>query len=377
MTLAIMKPGLYIHIPFCASKCRYCSFYSVTQTPLIPEFVRAVIREMEFYQSLFPSFDTIYIGGGTPSLLPVSQIDNLLQAARSRFIIDPQAEITVEANPGDLSLEYLQTLRKIGFNRLNIGIQSFDDALLKFLGRRHTAKEAIAAIDAARKAGFDNIGIDFIYGVHGQNMTIWRQTLQKALTFSPEHLSCYQLALDAQTNLYQYYQEHNLSLPSENEALELFLTTSQILTDAGYLHYEVSNFARSDSIQSRHNTKYWRHIPYLGLGPSAHSFLKNRRWWNKADVAGYLKDLAENQSPVDQYEQLSADQLALETLFLGMRTKEGIDLKRYHNRYKIDLIEEKKIILQELQNGGLVEIQNGHLRPTLSGMAMADSLALI
>jgi oxygen-independent coproporphyrinogen III oxidase len=332
---------------------------------------------MEFYQSLFPSFDTIYIGGGTPSLLPVSQIDNLLQAARSRFIIDPQAEITVEANPGDLSLEYLQTLRKIGFNRLNIGIQSFDDALLKFLGRRHTAKEAIAAIDAARKAGFDNIGIDFIYGVHGQNMTIWRQTLQKALTFSPEHLSCYQLALDAQTNLYQYYQEHNLSLPSENEALELFLTTSQILTDAGYLHYEVSNFARSDSIQSRHNTKYWRHIPYLGLGPSAHSFLKNRRWWNKADVAGYLKDLAENQSPVDQYEQLSADQLALETLFLGMRTKEGIDLKRYHNRYKIDLIEEKKIILQELQNGGLVEIQNGHLRPTLSGMAMADSLALI
>ena len=427
-------PGLYIHVPFCLSKCGYCSFTSITRTHLIPEFVRAVTQEMEFYnpsrilsktsplnlfekttsssfprrresretlkrldsrlrgnddenypckqgngsgEPLFEGFDTIYIGGGTPSLLTASQIDTLLNSAHKNFTIDRDAEITMEVNPGDLSTEYLAALKKMGINRLNIGVQSFDDTLLKFLGRRHSATEAIAAIDAARKAGFDHIGIDFIYGVFGQDMTGWRQTLQKALTFSPEHLSCYQLSLDVKTHLYLYYQEHSLSLPSENEELDLFLNTSQILTDAGYIHYEVSNFARNDSLKSRHNTKYWRHIPYLGLGPSAHSFLKNRRWWNKAAVAGYLKDLSNNQSPVDQFEELSSDQLALEALFLGLRTKEGIHLGQYETAYGCNLLSDKKQAIDALIRNKLVELKDGCLRPTLDGMAVADSLALI
>ncbi|HCS76554.1 MAG TPA: coproporphyrinogen III oxidase, partial [Syntrophaceae bacterium] len=264
-----------------------------------------------------------------------------------------------------------------GINRLNIGIQSFNDSLLKFLGRRHSAKEAGAAMDAARQAGFDNIGIDLIYGIYGQDMKTWKETLSKALSFLPEHLSCYQLSLDEKTPLYEQYGKESLQLPAENEALDFFMTTSKILTDAGYIHYEVSNFARSEALCSRHNMKYWRHIPYLGLGPAAHSFCDRRRWWNKADVNAYIRIIFEGKTPVLQSEELSAEQLALEALFLGLRTKDGIDLDEYQIRYGVDLLTQKKQILRKLEEDKLVEIKDGCLRPTLSGMAVADSLALI
>ncbi len=371
------QAGLYIHVPFCLSKCGYCSFYSVASPQLIPEFVKAVSREMAFYKKSFQSFDTIYLGGGTPSLLSIQQIDDILKSANDHFNIDRQTEITVEVNPGDGSAEYFQQLRKRGINRLNIGIQSFNDSLLKFLGRRHSAKEAGAAMDAARQAGFDNIGIDLIYGVYGQDMKTWKETLSKALSFLPEHLSCYQLSLDEKTPLYEQYGKESLQLPAENEALDFFMTTSKILTDAGYIHYEVSNFARSEALCSRHNMKYWRHIPYLGLGPAAHSFCDRRRWWNKADVNAYIRIIFEGKTPVLQSEELSAEQLALEALFLGLRTKDGIDLDEYQIRYGVDLLTQKKQILRKLEEDKLVEIKDGCLRPTLSGMAVADSLALI
>ena len=371
------QAGLYIHIPFCLSKCGYCSFYSISSVHLIPEFVKAIVREMAFYRKTFSSFDTIYIGGGTPSLLSIQQVDDLLKAAHQYFEIDRRTEITIEVNPGDVSMEYFQSLSKLGINRLNIGIQSFDDQVLKFLGRRHTAQEAIFAFDAACDAGFDNIGIDLIYGVYGQDVKLWRQTLKKALSFSPEHLSCYQLSLEKKTPLYQQYQNNGLNLPSEKNALDFFLSTSGILTDAGYIHYEVSNFARTEFLRSRHNIKYWKHAPYLGLGPAAHSFQDHQRWWNKSAVKTYLKDIAEGKDPVEKSEKLTIQQLALEALFLGMRTKDGINLKQYKATYGSDLMLEKKPIIDELIVNRLVELRNGSLCPTLAGMAVADSLALI
>ena len=371
------QAGLYIHVPFCLSKCGYCSFYSITSSNLIPEFVKAVSREMAFYKKSFQSFDTIYLGGGTPSLLSIQQIDNILKSVNDNFNIDRQTEKTMEVNPGDVSVEYFQQLRKQGINRLNIGIQSFNDSLLKFLGRRHSAQEAIAAMDTARQAGFDNIGIDLIYGVYGQDMKAWRETLNKALSFFPEHLSCYQLSLTGETPLYKQYRKENLQLPTENEALDFFMTTSKILTDAGYIHYEVSNFARTDSLKSRHNMKYWRHAPYLGLGPAAHSFLDSRRWWNKADVKTYLNAVGEGKKPVDKTESLSTEQLALEALFLSMRTKDGIHLQQYQDHFGADLLVDKKNVIDELMKNGLLELKDGRLQPTLAGMAVADSLALI
>lgn len=400
------QAGLYIHVPFCLSKCRYCSFYSISSVHLIPEFVKAVIREMAFYASplsfprkresrkplkrldsrllgndaegkFFRGFDTIYIGGGTPSLLSFQQIEDILTAVNRNFNINRQAEVTLEVNPGDVSLDYFQQLRKRGINRLNIGIQSFNDSLLKFLGRRHTAQEAIAAMGAASQAGFDNIGIDLIYGVYGQDMKTWKETLNNALSFSPEHLSCYQLSLDGKTPLYKQYRKESLQPPAENEALDFFITTSRILTNAGYLHYEVSNYARTDSLKSRHNMKYWRHAPYLGMGPAAHSFLDSRRWWNKADVKAYLSEIGEGKKPVDKLESLSTEQLALEALFLSMRTKDGIHLREYKNRFGADLLVDKKQVIDELTGNGLLELKDGRLQPTLAGMAVADSLALM
>lgn len=370
-------PGLYIHIPFCLSKCGYCSFHSVTTTHLVEDAVNAITQEMDLYRDYFFHFDSVYIGGGTPSLLSIHQMESLFQAIHQNFEIARSAEITLEVNPGDVSLEYYRNLKNLGINRLNIGVQSFDDKILRFLERRHSAAEASSAFLTARKAGFRNIGMDLIYGIYGQSIKTWKKDILKALSFSPEHLSCYQLSLDPQTPLYRQYQHKGWSLPAEQEALDFFMTTSGTLTQAGYIHYEVSNFARTENLQSRHNTKYWRHVPYLGFGPAAHSFDGDCRWCNMTTIEAYLINIGEGKKPLEKSEILTRDQLALENLFLGLRTKDGINLDAHKTRYGSDLLAEKRPIINELIQQGLVDLKDGRLRPTLAGMAVADSLAMI
>jgi oxygen-independent coproporphyrinogen-3 oxidase len=371
------QAGLYIHIPFCLSKCGYCSFYSIKSVTLIPKYLVALKKEIKYYSNVFSSFDSIYLGGGTPSLLSIGQLETIFKAINKSYRIDPHAEITMEVNPGDVSLEYFQSLRSISINRLNIGIQSFDDNVLRFLGRRHNSAEAVYAINDSRKAGFDNIGIDLIYGVYGQKISLWKKTLQKALSYSPEHISCYQLSLETGTPLHKEYALQGIHLPAEKEQLKFFRGTADELEKAGYIHYEVSNFARKDKFKSRHNQKYWQHVPYLGLGPAAHSFLGNRRWWNTSAVKTYLKEIAQDKMRVENMEILSAEQLQLEALFLGLRAKAGIDLSRYKTRYGVNLLVDKKTIIESLKKNKLVEVKDGFLRPTRAGMAVADSLALI
>jgi oxygen-independent coproporphyrinogen-3 oxidase len=371
------QPGLYIHIPFCLSKCGYCSFYSIKSINLIPAFLSALKQEMEFYSNHFQSFETIYIGGGTPSLLSAKQLAEFFIAINKFYKIDAKAEITMEVNPGDVSVEYFRSLRSLGINRLNIGIQSFNDNSLKFLGRRHSKKDAIEAIDAAGTAGFTNVGIDLIYGVHHQDIKLWKRTLQKALSFSPAHISCYQLSLEAKAPLNKKYGAEGIKLPKEEQQAKFFLATSEELENAGYIHYEVSNFARNENLKSKHNMKYWQHVPYLGLGPAAHSFLDNKRWWNKPSVKNYLREIAQGKIPMENTEELSIEQLQLEALFLGLRTKAGIDLRRYKTKYGADLFVDKKTIIDALIKNKLMELKNGFLMPTRSGMAVADSLALI
>ena len=371
------QAGLYIHVPFCLSKCAYCSFYSIKSINLIPDYLGAIRKEIKFYSKDFHSFDTIYLGGGTPSLLSPEQLASIFSAIHKTYKIAADAEISLEANPGDISPEYLKALRSMGINRLNIGIQSFDDKLLQFLGRRHSANEAIVAIETARQAGFNNLGIDLIYGVQGRGIKSWKNTLLKAVSFFPEHISCYQLSIDTKTPLYKKYEQSGFSLPNENAQVEFFMTTAEILENAGYIHYEVSNFARTDYLKSRHNLKYWRHLPYLGLGPGAHSFLDQKRWWNKSSVRNYLEEIARDKMPVENSEDLTADQLQLEALFLGLRTKEGIDLRLYKQKYGIDILAEKKTIIEKLLENKLVKLESGFLIPTCAGLAVADSLALI
>jgi len=323
-------PGLYIHIPFCLSKCLYCDFYSLTSISAIPDFLDALFKEMEMYHNRFNPFDTVYIGGGTPSLLSPQQLENILKRVRKNFdlISDPEItpEITIETNPADLDQSSLELMREIGINRINIGVQSFDEKVLDFLGRRHSVRQAISAVEGSRKAGFHNIGLDLIYGVPAQDIESWLDTLKQAVAFSPEHISCYQLTLESKTPLGIRYQAGEFSLPREELQYEFFMKTSEFLEDAGYIHYEVSNFARGKEHTSRHNQKYWDHSPYLGLGPSAHSFQCNQRWWNHRSLDQYLAAINAGNLPVEGTETLTMEQLRLEALYLGLRNLRGRSL---------------------------------------------------
>ena len=370
-------PGLYIHIPFCLSKCPYCDFYSSTSLSALPLFLEALFKEMEMYRNDFDSFDTLYIGGGTPSLLSPQQLESILTRIRKTFDMASNPEITVEINPADLNLSYPESLCEIGINRINLGVQSFDQEILGFLGRRHSVKQAISAIEASRNAGFHHIGLDLIYGVPGQSLDSWFDTLKQAVTFLPEHLSCYQLTLDSKTPLGKRYKAGEFFNPGEGLQYEFFMRTSQFLEDAGYTHYEVSNFARGAEHTSRHNQKYWDHSPYLGLGPAAHSFQDNRRWWNCYSVDRYMTTINAGNLPVEETEILTMEQLRLEALYLGLRTKKGICFQDFKNSYDYDFFVEKRKMLDKLQEEGFILIQDGHLHPTPTGLAIADSLSLI
>ncbi|OGP69745.1 MAG: hypothetical protein A2169_09980 [Deltaproteobacteria bacterium RBG_13_47_9] len=374
-------PGLYIHIPFCLSKCHYCDFYSLTSISAVPDFLDALYKEMEMYRNRFNPFDTVYIGGGTPSLLTPEQLESILVSVRKNFnlISNPgiTPEITIETNPADLNRSSLESMRQIGINRINIGVQSFDEKVLVFLGRRHSVKQAISAIENSRKAGFHNIGLDLIYGVPAQDLESWLDTLKQAVAFSPEHISCYQLTLEVKTPLGIRYQAGEFSMPEEESQYEFFIKTSQFLEDTGYIHYEVSNFARGKEHTSRHNQKYWDHSPFLGLGPSAHSFQGYRRWWNHRSLDQYLAAINTGDLPVEETETLTIEQLRLEALYFGLRTKKGVDLQDFKNRYHYDLFTEKKKILAKLEEEGFISIQDGYLYPTQTGLAVADSLSLI
>jgi oxygen-independent coproporphyrinogen-3 oxidase len=370
-------PGLYIHVPFCKSKCGYCDFYSVTGLNDIPEYIKALLEEISIYSNENWHFDSVYIGGGTPSLLDPADIAKILTRLRKNFPIAADAEITLEANPADIHGLFLTSLRQAGINRLNLGIQSFDDCMLHFLGRRHTAIQAIESIRQARTVGFDNIGLDLIFGIPGQTLEAWQNTLYEALALLPEHLSCYQLNLENHTPLGQRHGQNEFSLPNEEQQYVFLAATADILEDAGYVQYEISSFARDGGYKSRHNGKYWRHIPYLGLGPAAHSFSGSRRWWNHASLKSYLSDLGAGRRPVAGEELLTAAEYKLETRFLALRTREWAPLGIIMERHEGADDGPKNEIMDELEKQGFIVVRDGYFQPTRRGLAVADRLALI
>ena len=369
--------GLYIHVPFCRSKCAYCDFYSITETSQVESYLHALSREMEHYREFAPLFNTVYIGGGTPSCLCTRQLADILRHIRKNFVIAPDSEITVEVNPGDMVETAMIELHDAGFNRVSIGVQSFDDKLLGYLGRRHSGYDGCVAIEAARKAGFVNVGIDLIYGVPGQPFELWQQSMETALGFSPEHLSCYELTLEEGTPLHHRIKRGETGLPGEEEAYRYFSMTSDYLEGQGYTHYEVSNFARRPSLVSRHNHKYWDHTPYLGLGPAAHSFKGTRRWWNHRSLERYARDVEDRHPPLGGEENLSPDELRLEALYFGFRTIQGIHGPDFTARYGMDLLREKGPALRCLRDEGLVSLEGNFLAPTRKGLALADRLCLL
>ncbi len=363
------KPGLYIHIPFCRCKCPYCTFYSITSHSLITPWLNSLKSEIVYYKDQFECFDTIYLGGGTPTFLDADMLTSIMEHLYKNYYFASDTEITIEANPCDLTQEKIHVLKDLGFNRISLGVQSLNDRSLLFLGRRHTAEKAETALTFLRSCGFENIGVDLIYGFEGQSLKEWIETLNRVLTFQPEHLSCYQLSFEKQT-LFGRLKDKGLIRPlNEKEECTFFSLTSQFLESHDYIHYEISNFARGKPYYSRHNNKYWHHIPYLGLGPSAHSFHKSTRRWNVRSVKRYCKLLESGRTPIEGYENLTEDQLRLESINLGSRTREGFDLK------EIPYDRPSRDMLMRLQTSGLVHIKNGRVIPTKKGFLVADHLA--
>jgi len=364
-------PGLYIHIPFCLKKCPYCDFYSSEDQAQAPALVEALEQEMVFYKERFALFDTLYFGGGTPSVLPEGCIATIIGCARSHFSFAVDAEVTFEANPNDITPEKLMLLQGLGVNRISLGVQSFDDRALAFLGRRHTAKQARSAVALIQQAGFSQLSIDLMYGVPGQSAAGWRATAEEALSFSPEHISCYQLTVKQGTPLHDLMEQGDIKALPEQEEEALFLATAELLEGRGYSHYEISNYAREARLAARHNRKYWEHAPYLGLGPSAHSFDGGRRWWNVASVDSYIDMLQRGEAPVEGGEQLTGEQRMLEQLFLCFRTKDGMaldDLKKLPGA---------EAAAARLESQGLLTVRGGRAVPTRRGFLVADRLPLL
>ncbi len=369
--------GLYIHIPFCLKKCAYCDFYSITEAALRPPFVAALIKEIGLRRDSQSICDTLYFGGGTPSLLEVGEVERVLGAVGENFKLTRDAEITLEANPATISASKLTHLRGLGINRINIGIQSFKDPHLVLLGRRHNARDAHDCLAAARSAGFVNLGLDLIYGLPGQSEAQWAEDLEAALSYAPEHISCYMLTYEAGTPLFCKRQQKKIFPLKEEVVAGLFEFTSRFLTDRGYDHYEISNFARRDSrldFRSRHNRKYWNLSSYLGMGPAAHSFEDPVRSWNLKDVAAYINILKEEKRPLADQESLTIYQQRLEAIYLGLRQSSGIDLKAFEKRFGEALQIKNRKMIEMLQLEKMAVFDEEHLRLTSKGMRYLDSI---
>jgi oxygen-independent coproporphyrinogen-3 oxidase len=374
-----LNPGLYLHIPFCSAICPYCDFAVLTGGPeRRRQFTDHLISEISLWapdRAAFAGIDTIYFGGGTPSALAVDDIARVLGAVRENLSVQDGAWVSFEANPEDVHPESVQAWRDLGVRFLSLGIQSFDADALKFLGRRHTAAEARRSVETARAAGFDTISIDLIYGLPGQPFEIWKQTLEQAVALQPDHISCYQLTFHEGTPFGFRLAKGTMSELPEDAQGDIFLFTHEFLRDHGYPVYEVSNFARSTEHRSRHNQKYWHHVPYLGLGPSAHSFSGTRRWWNERKLGPYEQKIDEGERPIEDGEELTRKDLALEALMLGLRTADGIDPGEFQERYGVDLWKQNEPLIERLVRENLLRIEADRLIPTLAGLAVTDSLA--
>jgi len=366
--------GIYIHIPFCIKKCRYCDFFSVTDLSLRNRFVHAL--ETEILLSSDPQLpcDTLYLGGGTPSVLEIDQIRSILESCFMHFHLLPDAEITMEVNPGTVNKTVLKEYKSVGINRLSIGIQSFQSQGLNFLGRIHSADDAIDTVKAAIHAGFENISLDLIYGIPDTTLTYWKSDLEKAIQFQPGHLSCYMLSFEPGTQLFADLQTGMVHPVSEKESCMLFETTRHILEDSGYMPYEVSNFARSPAKYSRHNMKYWTFMPYIGLGPAAHSFTNNQRRWNKKSITEYLKDLDNGLLPVEKKEVLTVEQQIIEALYLGFRQTAGMDISWFNKTFSRDFNKMFADAIHTFSQKGYVSISDRKCRLTKKGMVLLDSI---
>lgn len=315
--------GIYVHIPFCRQACHYCNFHFSTNLSTVDPIVSTIIKELELREVFLKSqlIETIYFGGGTPSILSIEQLKSILKAIEEYYNLANSIETTIELNPEDVSIEYAKQLLDIGFNRVSIGIQSFEEGDLKFMNRSHHSGQSHDSLVNLNKAGFNNISLDLMFGLIGSDLNKWEKNIELALEYNPQHLSCYNLTIEEQTAFGKWEKEGRLRTTDESIQFDQFIFCNDLLTKNGYDHYEISNYSRL-GYQSKHNTNYWNRVPYLGIGPGAHSFKQGLREFNISNNAKYIKEIADNTER--QQDLLTSYDLFNELIMLGLRTKSGI-----------------------------------------------------
>jgi oxygen-independent coproporphyrinogen-3 oxidase len=372
-----MKLGLYLHFPFCISKCPYCDFnsYQLKEDNQISSYVSALYQEINAYsQKLNKSnITTIYLGGGTPTILSGVQIYNILEFCKDKFNIDKNAEITIEANPGTLDGEKLKLLIESGINRLSLGAQSFNNLLLDKLGRIHNTQDIIDSYSFAREIGFSNINIDIMFALPEQTTEDLQVTLKKAVSLKPDHLSLYNLTIKPGTEYYENYKRGKLKLPTEDEEYDMYNWAINFLEESGFEHYEIANFARPYK-RSMHNLIYWQNKPYLGIGAGAYSFIKGYRYMNYENPARYIKEIISGKLPVDNGEKLSLRKRMIETIILGLRTKDGVGYKKFKTRFGVNLNDIFSKQVKKLVNLGLLQKDNYRIKLTKKGVFLANTV---
>lgn len=366
----------YVHIPFCISKCRYCAFNSIVGgEPTFASYAAAVVNEIKMSEPMPEPLDSVYFGGGTPTVLGAEKLLRLLDALTTHLGVISGAEVTVEANPDTISSDLLIALRKAGFNRLSIGVQSFDDNLLAVLGRTHNSYLAEQSVRLAKDCGFDNISIDLMYALPGQTLDAWRLDLDCALQLEPKHISLYELSIEEGTPFAELQAEGNLDLPSEDDRIEMYLMVRRMLRRFGYEQYEISNFA-IEGYRSRHNQVYWRNEAYYGFGAGASSYIGGVRSTNESDVCRYIDLVSSGERAVAYSERLDMKDTLGETLMLGLRMLDGVNFGYLNERFGLDVKSHYSREISDLINRGLIEVSNGCMKLTESGLLLANEVAL-
>jgi putative oxygen-independent coproporphyrinogen III oxidase len=369
--------GIYIHIPFCATRCHYCNFATGGyESELARRYVAALGQEIEGSSAIPAAMrvvDTIYLGGGTPTTLSVDQLAELMESCQDKFQIDPGAEITIEANPGSVTCDYLEKLRSLGFNRISFGVQSFADGELQLIGRTHSAQEARAAVQTARSAGFANVSIDLIAGLPEQRMETWLRNLNEAFSLAPDHLSVYLLELYRDAPLYHRIERGELRAIDEELTVEMYFALMDEAERYGYEQYEISNWARP-GFESRHNLKYWTGAPYWAFGVSAAGYDGESRWSNTRNIHEYLEKVESGRSPVVEREELDDEIRRSEAIFLRLRLKEGVDLLAYQERYGVNVADRYRDELERLRGAGLIDLNDKNLAISRKGKVLANEV---
>ncbi|MBO4602992.1 MAG: radical SAM family heme chaperone HemW [Salinivirgaceae bacterium] len=366
--------GIYIHVPFCKRRCGYCNFYSSTRLSLKNDYLAAIGRELQMRANYLNGepVQTIYFGGGTPSLLQPTEIQTIIDTIRQLHQVSDTPEITVEANPDDLTPDYISQLVQTDVNRLSIGIQSFDDDYLQLMNRRHNAQQAIDAVKLSQKNGLDNISIDLIYGLPGSTCKYWKRQLDTAASLNIQHLSAYHLSYEEGTAFAQKLHQHKIAEVSEDESLAQFNALTDWAQATGFEHYEISNFARP-GFRSRHNSCYWDRTIYLGIGPAAHSYNLLARSWNTSDIAAYIKNVNEGKS-FSESETLTPSDIFNDYVITALRTSAGIDmdyLQREQPKQMVDYLQRQA---ESFVRAGQLEYSANHLKLTHNGIFVSDEI---